>query len=164
MEGGLYVWNEHSICFSVINGNKCFIALHVCFSLPQYRDPVTRGGGVVPLHTTPRHSRCGTKVRSFYDKLQKLKYFLHFLNHITSLFFLLSRLQDTLLLLGCTQCLPPHLHRLWHHPHSPLFHLPPHLHPLWHHSLRPLQKVFHLPLHPLIQHRQMIDFLWLQYF
>ena len=46
--------------------------LHVCFSFPQYRDPVTRGGGVVPLHST-HHSRCGTEVRSFYDKLQKLK-------------------------------------------------------------------------------------------
>ena len=38
--------------------------LHVCFSLPRYRDPVTRGGRVVPLHMTPRHSRCGTEVRN----------------------------------------------------------------------------------------------------
>ena len=37
MEGGLYVWNKHSICCSTINRNKCFIALHVLacvFSLP----------------------------------------------------------------------------------------------------------------------------------
>ena len=66
--------------------------------------------------------------------------------------FLFSRLQVTLLLntdpslLGCTLCLPPHLHPLWHHPLCPL---------LW---------VFHLPLRPQTQHRRIIASPRLQYF